>query len=233
MHALPLGFLHTPLKRGRRTRFLFPRDVGKLVNVLANETFSIGEVAAMVGVSTDSLRAWERRYNVISPLRTPKNQRRYSADDVRMLARISETCMDGVRSVQQAVMTVKGLLPEGSAPGAAEVSDGQPLWREVLDRSGVPMLIVDVGGRIIDVNKVLLEVLGRSREAVQGRKVATIVSDEDRDAVPAAATPVAALEIQLKTPAAPRRVLFDCKVVRQADDWFQVYIGRGMSQPAG
>jgi MerR family transcriptional regulator, light-induced transcriptional regulator len=45
----------------------------------------IGELSRRVGVSTDVLRAWERRYGVLAPARTRSGQRMYgSADEARV-----------------------------------------------------------------------------------------------------------------------------------------------------
>jgi DNA-binding transcriptional MerR regulator len=41
----------------------------------------IGELARRSGVSADLLRAWERRYGLLEPSRTPGGYRLYSADD--------------------------------------------------------------------------------------------------------------------------------------------------------
>ena len=41
----------------------------------------IGELSRRVGVSADVLRAWERRYGVISPQRSRAGQRLYSEAD--------------------------------------------------------------------------------------------------------------------------------------------------------
>ena len=50
----------------------------------------IGELSRRVGVSTDTLRVWERRYGLLKPRRTAGNARRYSAVDearVRLMRR--------------------------------------------------------------------------------------------------------------------------------------------------
>ncbi len=47
----------------------------------------IGELSRRVGVSADVLRAWERRYGVLAPQRSPAGQRLYTnADEQRVLA---------------------------------------------------------------------------------------------------------------------------------------------------
>lgn len=47
--------------------------------------YSIGHVAEQVGISPATLRAWERRYAVVEPTRTPGTYRVYSRDDLRIL----------------------------------------------------------------------------------------------------------------------------------------------------
>ncbi|MBC7212531.1 MAG: MerR family transcriptional regulator, partial [Pseudomonas sp.] len=43
----------------------------------------IGEVARLTGVNPVTLRAWERRYGLITPQRTPKGHRLYPQDQVQ------------------------------------------------------------------------------------------------------------------------------------------------------
>lgn len=47
--------------------------------------YSIGHAAEQVGISPATLRAWERRYAVVQPTRTPGTYRVYSRDDLRIL----------------------------------------------------------------------------------------------------------------------------------------------------
>jgi len=48
-------------------------------------TYALGAVARLVGISPDVLRAWERRYGAVSPVRTPGGTRRYRAADLERL----------------------------------------------------------------------------------------------------------------------------------------------------
>ncbi len=47
----------------------------------------IGELSRRVGVSVEALRAWERRYGVLRPSRSPSGYRLYGRDDQRRRAR--------------------------------------------------------------------------------------------------------------------------------------------------
>ena len=50
--------------------------------------FPIREVARLTGVNPVTLRAWERRYGLIQPLRTESGHRLYSSTDIDTVHRI-------------------------------------------------------------------------------------------------------------------------------------------------
>jgi len=52
------------------------------------EFFPMRTVSAITGVNPVTLRAWERRYGLIMPTRTPKGHRIYSQDDIELINRI-------------------------------------------------------------------------------------------------------------------------------------------------
>ena len=51
-------------------------------------TFRIGEVALMVGLSTHTIRIWERRYRLTRLWRSAAGNRRYRVDEVQLLQRV-------------------------------------------------------------------------------------------------------------------------------------------------
>lgn len=53
-----------------------------------NGLYPIGTVSEITGVNAVTLRAWERRYGLIQPERTPKGHRMYSQTDVDKIQRI-------------------------------------------------------------------------------------------------------------------------------------------------
>ena len=65
----------------------------------------IREVARQTGVNAVTLRAWERRYGLIVPQRTPKGHRLFSAEHVQRILTILTWLNRGV-----AVSQVKQLL---------------------------------------------------------------------------------------------------------------------------
>ena len=61
-----------------------------------NGLYPIGTVSEITGVNAVTLRAWERRYGLIQPERTPKGHRMYSQTDVEKIQRIVVKLGQGV-----------------------------------------------------------------------------------------------------------------------------------------
>ncbi len=55
----------------------------------------IGEVAARTGMTIDALRAWERRYRLLTPARTAGGQRLYSEADVASVRLVQRLVAEG------------------------------------------------------------------------------------------------------------------------------------------
>ncbi|ALM51189.1 MerR family transcriptional regulator [Halomonas huangheensis] len=58
--------------------------------------YPIREVSRLTGVNSVTLRAWERRYGLITPQRTPKGHRLYSRSDIERIERILQWLHRGV-----------------------------------------------------------------------------------------------------------------------------------------
>lgn len=56
----------------------------------AAEFYAMRVVTRLTGLSADTIRVWERRYQVVAPSRTNGNTRRYSAAEVRRLTLLRE-----------------------------------------------------------------------------------------------------------------------------------------------
>ncbi|WP_020396972.1 MerR family transcriptional regulator [Thiolinea disciformis] len=87
----------------------------------ANEEalFPIGTVSEETGVNSVTLRAWERRYGLIIPHRTPKGHRLYTQADIQRIHQILQLIDQGV-----AVGRVRGIL------------DNRPLVDSVCKKNG-------------------------------------------------------------------------------------------------
>jgi DNA-binding transcriptional MerR regulator len=87
----------------------------------------IREVARQTGVNAVTLRAWERRYGLIVPQRTPKGHRLFSVEHVQRILTILTWLNRGV-----AVSQVKQLLETPQAFNETVENDWQLLRRTVL-----------------------------------------------------------------------------------------------------
>ncbi|MCI0511094.1 DNA-binding transcriptional MerR regulator [Chromohalobacter marismortui] len=58
--------------------------------------YPIREVSRLTGVNSVTLRAWERRYGLIRPQRTPKGHRLYAREDIQRVERILQWLNRGV-----------------------------------------------------------------------------------------------------------------------------------------
>jgi DNA-binding transcriptional MerR regulator len=62
----------------------------------------IGELSRRLGVSDHVLRAWERRYGLLRPMRSPGGFRLYSADDEVRVRRMQDHLADGLSAAEAA-----------------------------------------------------------------------------------------------------------------------------------
>lgn len=86
--------------------------------------YPIREVSRLTGVNTVTLRAWERRYGLITPQRTPKGHRLYSTADIENVRRILQWMDKGVTISQ--VSDLLDQPPEVARP-IAPAGDWQTL----------------------------------------------------------------------------------------------------------
>jgi DNA-binding transcriptional MerR regulator len=87
----------------------------------------IREVARLTGVNAVTLRAWERRYGLIVPHRTPKGHRLYSTEHVERVLTILTWLNRGV-----AVSQVKNLIDSQQTPPTDVESDWDRLRQTLL-----------------------------------------------------------------------------------------------------
>lgn len=93
----------------------------------AREQLPIRTISSLTGVNAVTLRAWERRYGLIRPLRTPKGHRLYTPQDVELIRRVLALLERGVQ-----ISRVRDLLKEEPAMREAALARGP--WREYVDR---------------------------------------------------------------------------------------------------
>ncbi len=97
-------------------------------SVLKSETawFPIRELSARTKVNTVTIRAWERRYGLLKPERTPKGHRLYSEADVNRIEQVLALIARGVP-----VGKVKALLGKDAPEPSPDLSD---TWQQAVKR---------------------------------------------------------------------------------------------------
>ena len=97
------------------------------MSVAAVEQLPIRTICSLTGVNAMTLRAWERRYGLVRPARTPKGHRLYTHQDVERIRRVQVLVQRGVP-----ISRVRDLLD--TSPEAADALRPQGPWRGYHDR---------------------------------------------------------------------------------------------------
>ncbi|QJR13740.1 MerR family transcriptional regulator [Usitatibacter palustris] len=105
----------------------------------AAEHLPIRVISSLTGVNPITLRAWERRYGLIQPLRTPKGHRLYTRHDVDEIQRVLALMEQGVPigRVREALAATR---PVRGAP------KGTGAWRVHLERMATAIGHFDEAG---------------------------------------------------------------------------------------
>jgi methanogenic corrinoid protein MtbC1/transposase-like protein len=98
----------------------------------------VGELARRVGVAPETLRAWERRYGVLRPGRTPGGYRVYGTEDERRARRMRE------------------LIESGWAAGEAAHAVTASGWAAAGDVAHLPQVREPIGGPATELLPALL-----------------------------------------------------------------------------
>jgi MerR family transcriptional regulator, light-induced transcriptional regulator len=89
--------------------------------------YRIGELSRRVGVTQDLLRAWERRYRLLEPVRTDAGYRLYTAGDERRVRRMQALFRDGLSAAEAARAARIPDPPAAPADSGAEPSRADAL----------------------------------------------------------------------------------------------------------
>ena len=137
-------------------------------------SYRIKTVASITGISTTTLRAWERRYDLLEPRRTISGYRVYGEQDVAILTRV-KGLIDGGLKAGEAVDLIRREL----APPSAATTDLESLARlrnELLesllamDQAGADAVYVKLAGIPFDrtVDEVILPLLVKVGDLWEG-----------------------------------------------------------------
>lgn len=111
------------------------------------QTYRIGAVARLTGIPPDTLRVWERRYAVVTPVRSEAGTRLYRAEDVSRLNLIKRLVDNGDAISHVARLTLEDLRErarglDGSPP---TLQDDGPCRVAVLGPSLSALLALEAG----------------------------------------------------------------------------------------
>ncbi len=115
-------------------------------------TYRIGAVSRITGISPETLRAWERRYNAITPSRTSSGDRQYSRDDVAKLLLLKSLVDAGISIGSVAHLSINdlkarietdALLTKDHKLKLNENSPEKTISRVALVGDGFPIRILD------------------------------------------------------------------------------------------
>jgi DNA-binding transcriptional MerR regulator/methylmalonyl-CoA mutase cobalamin-binding subunit len=95
---------------------------------LPHDAYPLRTVSQLTGLSPDLIRAWEKRYGVVSPIRGARGARLYSADDISHL-RLLARAVEGGRAIGDVARYSREELQSLVASdegGSGGVSDARP-----------------------------------------------------------------------------------------------------------
>lgn len=100
---------------------------GGVTRAATHDALPLRTVSRLTGLSADIIRAWERRYGVVAPLRGPRGARLYSAADIAQLRLLRQAVASG-RAIGDIARLSRGALeelvgpPASAAPTAGEAA---------------------------------------------------------------------------------------------------------------
>ncbi|NGY92503.1 MerR family transcriptional regulator [Bacillus megaterium] len=127
--------------------------------------YNIKAISNMVGIQPGTLRAWERRYQILNPVRNESGHRLYTEEDLRKLKWLTEKVSGGF-TISQAVSLLE---TESSTVGAfeeeGEVDSPQKIRDELLTmllsfEEGKAQDLINHAFSLYSVEKVVIDILG-------------------------------------------------------------------------
>lgn len=117
--AATSGVSETPDQEARPTER--PRRIGKALAGFPSdvELFPIRTVSSLTGVNSITLRAWERRYGLVQPVRTPTGHRLYRRDEIDLIHRVVDLLDKGI-SISQVQRVLRQQPPTDVAEDQGE-----------------------------------------------------------------------------------------------------------------
>jgi len=111
-------YSYRTLFRQRQTDATEMSGDARVVDAPAEKLYTIGTVSKLTGVGAITLRAWERRYGLIEPIRKSSGHRLYTRGHIDRINRITALTRQGLRISQVRPEMLETDLQQDGAPGA-------------------------------------------------------------------------------------------------------------------
>jgi PAS domain S-box-containing protein len=144
---------------------------------VASVNMRVGEVARRTGVGVSTLRAWERRFGILEPVRTSSGQRRYAEDDVERIGAICRLVAEG--------LTLAAAVGRVAGAGTAALPTGEDeafLLHQVV-QSADQGIWISQDGRTRYANRRMAELLGCSIDDLMAHPIVDFIDPRSVDAV--------------------------------------------------
>jgi MerR family transcriptional regulator, light-induced transcriptional regulator len=121
----------------------------------------IGELSKRSGVSPELLRAWERRYGLLRPVRSAGGLRLYTPADVERVRVMRQHLADGLAAAEAAALALRAGVGDEGAPMALRPDAVRADLADALDRYDEPraQAILDRLLAVVTVDTLLSEVV--------------------------------------------------------------------------
>ncbi len=110
--------------------------------------YSIKDLENLSGVKAHTLRIWEKRYNILTPKRTPTNIRYYLDEDLKTILNIALLNRHGIKISKIAIMDATEIHRK-----VAEITDVDESFEGQLDSLTISLLELDEGKFVKLLNK--------------------------------------------------------------------------------
>src|SRR3984957_534041 len=144
---------------------------------MAEMAMRVGELARRTGVGESTLRAWERRFGILEPTRSPSGQRLYTEGDVERVSAVCRLVAEG--------LPLSPAVPRVRAGGNGALSAGESdtfLLRQVMETADQGIWVTD-SGRTRYVNRKMAVLMACSVDELVMRPSLDFVDPEFLDMV--------------------------------------------------
>src|SRR5918994_5584076 len=126
-----------------------------------DEVLRIGELSRRSGVSPELLRAWERRYGLLRPVRSAGGLRLYTPADVERVGVMRQHLADGLAAAEAAALALRTGVGDAATPMALRPDAVRDDLADALDRYDEPraQAILDRLLAVATVDTLLSEVV--------------------------------------------------------------------------